>query len=81
MLAIKISQPAPKAAASVCFEIPPDSGEMFQNYLMFQPLWHASWLPFLISWAMECSSPVQVLSLDGNFLCVALLGSPNLKLL
>lgn len=44
-------------------------------------LWHPSWLPFLIPWAMECSSAEQVLSLDGNFLWVALLVSPNLKML
>lgn len=38
-------------------------------------------LSFLISWTMECSSPVQVLSLDGNFFCVSLLISPNFKML
>lgn len=80
MLAIKVLQPVHKAAASVSFEIHPYSGEMFQNYLVFQPLWHPSWLSFLISWTMEFFSPAQVLSLDGN-LCAALLVSPNLKML
>lgn len=38
MLAIKVSQPVHKAVASLCIEIPPDSGEMSQNYLVFQSL-------------------------------------------
>lgn len=38
MLAIKVSQPVHKAAASVCFEIQPDSGEIFQGYPVFTSL-------------------------------------------